>query len=197
RVGIAWDPSGSGKWAVRAGFGIHHDLQDNIGHRLNANAPFNARMTITNTPLLNIIPIPFGTQAPPSCNAQSPLQPPACSIFAPGGLDPVMKTPTLQQWSLTVERGLTPDLMLQFSYVGSEAYHVVTQMNRNMFRPEVCSISAGCLSGGIRAATQATLVPEGTIYMPSRPGLRPNPYVGPTQSWFYNGTSSYQAGSVS
>lgn len=197
RIGLAWDPTGTGKWAVRAGFGIHHDLQDNVGHRLNANAPFNARMTIANTPLLSIIPIPFGTQAPLSCNAQSSLQPPACSIFAPGGLDPVMKTPTLQQWSLTVERGLTQDLMLQLSYVGSEAYHVVTQMNRNMFRPEVCSIAAGCLSGGIRAANQAALVPQGTIYMPSRPGLRPNPYVGPTQSWFYNGTSSYQAGSVS
>src|SRR5262249_47606638 len=31
RVGLAWDPTGTGKWAVRAGFGIHHDLQDNIG----------------------------------------------------------------------------------------------------------------------------------------------------------------------
>ena len=33
--------------------------------------------------------------------------------------------------------------------------------------------------------------------MPSRPGLRPNPFVGPTQSWFYNGTTNYHAGSVS
>ena len=68
RVGLAWDPTGTGKWAVRAGFGIHHDLQDNIGHRLNADPPFNARLTITNKPLLSIIPIQFGTQAPASCN---------------------------------------------------------------------------------------------------------------------------------
>jgi len=27
-VGLVWDPSGVGKWAVRAGFGIHNDLQD-------------------------------------------------------------------------------------------------------------------------------------------------------------------------
>jgi len=197
RVGLAWDPTGTGRWAVRAGFGIHHDLQDNIGHRLNANPPFNARLTITNTPLLSIIPIPFGTQAPPSCNAQSSLQPPACSIFSPGGLDPVMKTPTLQQWSLTVERGLTPNLMLQVSYVGSQAYHVVTAVNLNMARPQVCSDPAGCLSGGIRPANQAVRVPQGTTYMPSTPGLRPNPFVGATQSWFYNGTSSYHSGNVS
>jgi hypothetical protein len=194
RVGLAWDPTGSGKWSVRAGFGIHYDLQDNIGHRLNANAPFNARLTITNTPLLSIIPIPFGTQAPPSCHVAGET---GCSTFSPGGLDPVMKTPALQQWSLTVERGLTQNLMLQLSYVGSEAYHIVTAMNRNMARPQVCADTAGCLSGGIRAANQAVRVPVGTTYMPSTPGLRPNPFVGATQSWFYNGTTSYHAGSVS
>ncbi len=197
RVGLAWDPTGTGRWAVRAGFGIHHDLQDNLGHRLNANPPFGARLTITNTPLLSIIPIPFGTPPPPTCSAQSPLQPPACGIFSPGGLDPVMHTPTLQQWSLTVERGITQNLMLQVSYVGSEAYHVVTAMNRNMAPPQVCSDPAGCLSGGVRAANQAVRVPQGTTYMPSTPNLRPNPFVGPTQSWFYNSTSSYHSANVS
>ena len=179
---------------MRAGFGIHHDLQDNIGHRLNANAPFNARTTITNTPVLSIIPIPFGTQAPPSCHVVGET---GCSIFAPGGLDPVMKTPTLQQWSLTVERGLTQNLMLQVNYVGSESYHVVTAMNRNMARPQVCADPAGCVSGGVRAANQTARVTQGTVYMPSTPNARPNPVVGPTQSWFYNGTSSYHAASVS
>jgi hypothetical protein len=211
RIGLAWDPTGTGRWAVRAGFGIHYDLQDNIGHRLNADPPFNARLTLTNTPLLTIMknPIPFGTQAPASCNAQSPLRPPACSIFSPGGLDPVMHTPTLQQWSLTVERGITQNLMLELSYVGSEAYHVVTAVDTNMARPQVCSDPAGCLSGGI--GNQTFTVSQGTTYMPSTPlvpcgpgkpptcglQMRPNPYVGPTQSWFYLGTSSYHSANVS
>jgi hypothetical protein len=208
RIGLAWDPTGTGKWAIRAGFGIHHDLQDNIGHRLNANAPFNARLTLTTSPdgstlrLFNVIPIPFGTQAPPSCNAQSPLPLRGCSIFSPGGLDPVMKTPTLQQWSLTVERGFTQNLMLQVSYVGSQAYHVVTAMNRNMARPQVCTDAAGCRSGGIRSLNPAPVVPLGTVYMPYTPPangleLRPNPFVGATQSWFYNGTSSYHSANAS
>src|SRR5882762_3069104 len=173
RIGLAWDPTGTGTWAVRAGFGIHYDLQDNIGHRLNADPPFNARLTLTNTPLLTILnmnpPIVFGTQAPASCNAQSRLRPPDCSIFSPGGLDPDLHTPTLQQWSLTVERGITQNLKLELSYVGSEAYHVVTAVDVNMARPQVCSDPAGCLSGGIRPANQAVVVPQGTTYMPSTP----------------------------
>jgi hypothetical protein len=215
RIGLAWDPTGTGTWAVRAGFGIHYDLQDNIGHRLNADPPFNARLTLTNTPLLTILnmnlPIVFGTQAPASCNAQSPLRPPDCSIFSPGGLDPDLHTPTLQQWSLTVERGITQNLKLELSYVGSEAYHVVTAVDVNMARPQVCSDPAGCLSGGIRPANQAVVVPQGTAYMPSTPPvpcgagypatcvlqMRPNPFVGPTQSWFYLGTSSYHSANVS
>src|SRR5438128_1094907 len=27
RVGVAWDPTGTGRWAVRPGFGIHNDLR--------------------------------------------------------------------------------------------------------------------------------------------------------------------------
>src|SRR5438876_857739 len=87
--------------------------------------------------------------------------------------------------------------MLQVNYVGSESYHVVTAMNRNMARPQVCSDPAGCLSGGVRAANQAVRVPQGTTYMPSTPGARPNPFVGATQGWFYNGTSSYHSGNIS
>src|SRR5207302_4095651 len=75
--------------------------------------------------------------------------------------------------------------------------HVVTAMNRNMARPQLCADAVGCLSGGIRAANQAVRVAQGTTYMPSTPNARPNPFVGATQSWFYNGTSSYHGGSVS
>src|SRR5438094_10576025 len=55
RVGLAWDVTGSGKTAVRAGFGIHNDLQDNLANRLNANPPFSGRLTYMNRPLLSII----------------------------------------------------------------------------------------------------------------------------------------------
>jgi hypothetical protein len=208
RVGLAWDPTGTGRWAVRAGFGIHNDLQDNLAHRLNADPPFNPRISLVSTPIWTYMqnPLRFGQQLPPSCNAQSPLRWPDCSVYFPGGLDPVMRTPTIQQWSLTVERGLTKDLMLQVSYVGSESYHILTAMDKNMARPQVCSDPAGCIAGGVRAANQTARVPQGVLYMPSVPPVgtgpaalqgRPNPFVGPTLSWFFNGTANYHSGNVS
>jgi hypothetical protein len=208
RVGLAWDPTGTGQWAIRAGFGIHHDLQDNLAHRLNADPPFNSRVSIVATPIWTYLqkPLQFGKPLPPSCNAQSPLRWPDCSVYFPGGLDPVMKTPTVQQWSLTVERGITKDLMLQVSYVGSESYHVLTAMDKNMAAPQICSDPAGCISGGIRPANQTARVAKGMLYLPSVPPVgvgpaalqgRPNPFVGPTLSWFFDGTSSYHAGNVS
>src|SRR5439155_1483454 len=84
----------------QAGVGIHNDLQNNLANRMNSNAPFNGRLVITNTPVLTMLrngPIPSQTPPAPSCSAE--LQSPACSIYAPGGIDPAMHTPTTQEWS--------------------------------------------------------------------------------------------------
>jgi hypothetical protein len=208
RVGVAWDPGGTGKWAVRAGFGIHNDLQDNLTHRLNSNPPFAARVTIENTPLHSLIPITSAGGAPASCRAGSPLVPPACSTFAPGGLDPVMHTPTIQEWSLTVEREITQDFAVQIGYVGSQSYHVSTSMDMNTIRPVRCENPAGCLSGGVLAASDRVTVPQGTEYVPWAPRVdaagsfrgyqpRPNPYVNSTQTWMYLGTASSHGGHIS
>src|SRR2546425_6594754 len=109
RVGLAWDVTGSGKWAVRAGFGIHNDLQDNLANRLNAHPPLTARLTFLNQPLLSIIPVSAEVAPPPACKFVGQTNPP-CSVYAPGGIDPVMRTPTVQQWSLTGEHQLAQNL---------------------------------------------------------------------------------------
>jgi len=179
------------EWAVRAGFGIHNDLQDNLTHRLNANQPFAARVAIENTPLLSIIPVTGGT-AKPSCSATVTAN---CDTFAPGGLDPDMHTPTVQEWSLEVDREIARNLAVEVSYVGNQSYHVSTSMDVNTIRPVICQNPAGCLSGGTRPASQRVTVPQGTEYIPV--GTRPNPYVGSTQTWMYLGTASSHGGSVS
>jgi hypothetical protein len=192
RVGFAWDPTGTGRWAVRAAFGIHNDLQDNLGHRIQANPPFNNRVTLPTAPgMLAQIPIDRSVPIPPSCH-NAPTET-GCTIFAPGGIDPNMHTPTVQNWSLTVERGLTQNLMLSLGYVGMESYHTSLTYDANIPAPQVCANSAGCSSGGV--GTARATVPQGITYLP--PGLRPNPNISNNMGWYYAGTSSYHAMNMS
>jgi len=199
RVGLAWDPTGTGRWAVRAGFGIHNDLQDNLANRMNSNPPFNVRLVIPNTPILTILrngPLPSDSPGAPSCSAESPLVSPACSIYAPGGVDPDLHTPTTQEWSLEVQRGITQELALEVSYVGSQSYHLPAATDMNTIRPLRCENPAGCLAGGILQAAQWNMVPQGVDYIPAG-ATRPNRFVGSGQTWMYFGTSSYHGGTVS
>lgn len=193
RVGIAWDPTGKGTWSVRAGFGIHNDLQDSLGNRTYANPPFNAREQIAGS-LFSIIPLVPTTALPPSCTPGG-----VCPIYTPGGVDPNLSSPTIQQWSFTIERKITNDTMLQVGYVGSQSYHMPLNVNANTAPPQVCNLPQGCVSGGSTtgasgapvAANLRGLVPMGTSYMP--PAFRPNPNIGAGQTWFNEGTSSYHA----
>src|SRR5262245_26952050 len=193
RVGLAWDVTGSGKWAVRAGFGIHNDLQDNLANRLNANPPFSGRLTFLQQPLLSIIPISAESAPPPACKFLNQTNPP-CSVYAPGGIDPVMHTPTLQQWSLTVQHQVAQDLVAEAEYVGSQSYHVSTTMDMNTIQPVTCENAASCQAGGVLATARST-VQQGSLYVPV--GLRANPLLGSAQGWFYVGTSSYHAMNLS
>src|SRR6266446_3950666 len=207
RVGLAWDPTGTGTWAVRAAFGIHNDLIDNLGIRAQAGMPpFAARESLPVTPatgFLPLLPLKKNAQLPPTCG---PGIPQPCSIYQPTGFDPNIFTPTVQIWDLTVERQLAKDLMLSVGYVGSQSYHTNTTANSNQAPPEVCQNPQGCGSGGVLPANQSAIVPQGTVYMPSKPPIvvngitlqqRPNPYVAYTQSWFGWGTASYHAMNVS
>src|SRR5437667_4824833 len=207
RVGLAWDPTGTGTWAVRAAFGIHNDLIDNLGIRAQAGMPpYAARESLPVTPatgFLPLLPLKKNVTLPPTCG---PGIPQPCSIYQPTAFDPNMFTPTVQIWDLTVERQLAKDLVLSVGYVGSQSYHTNTTLNTNAAPPEVCQNPQGCRSGGVLPAAQAAIVPQGTTYMPSRPPIvvngvslqqRPNPYVSYSQSWFGQGTASYHAVNVS
>jgi len=203
RVGLAWDPTGKGTWSVRAGFGIHNDLLDNLGIRAYPNPPFSAReqISITNG-WLPYLPFQKNAALPPTCG---PGVPQPCSIYQPAGFDPAMFTPTIQEWSLTLERQITRDLVISVGYVGSESYHTNLDVDTNTAAPLVCQNAAGCASGGTNSAGLAAcgrpgtpvcpIVPQGTTYM--APGRRPNPFVSNSIAWFDEGTANYNALGVS
>ncbi len=168
RAALAWDPTGGGKTIVRVSAGLFNSLQDGLSYRLDQNAPFNTAITLKNQNVatLNVVP-----GAPP----------PAGSLVSPAGVQPDLYTPTVIQYSFTLQQALTPDTLLSLGYSGSHGYHEIVSVDTNEAFSVTCPASP-CPS---------TLAPR-TIYTPPNSPLA-NPHLGSAWSWFSEGVSSYNA----
>lgn len=188
RVAISWDPFGSGNTAIRAGFGTYYSLIDNLAFLLNSLPPYNASAQYTGA-LSSIAPIKPGVQPPASCTGGPNVPFAGCSVFAPQGIQSDAKTPTVEEWNLTVEQHLSANTVLRVAYVGSHGYHGLLSLDPNTIPAAICANAAGCTAGGTGAA-RAT-VSQGSQYIPV--GARPNPSLGAGFFWYTEGNTSYNA----
>src|SRR5262245_32633305 len=150
RIGMAWDPTGSGKTAVRAGFGIYYTMIDNLAFLLNSLPPYNASVTFTGS-LLSFLPITHVVQPPPACGPSGPA---TCSIFAPQGVESAAKTPTVNEWNLTIERQLGTRMAIRAGYSGAFGYHGLLSVDPNTIPAQICSNAGGCTAGGTSTARE-------------------------------------------
>ena len=193
RVGLGWDPFGNGKTAVRAAFGTYYSLIDDLAFLLNSLPPYNGAATASGA-LSSIVPIVPGAAIPPSCG---PGVPAPCTTYAPQGVQANAKTPTVEEWNLSVEREINPATVLRLSYVGAFGYHGLLSVDPNTIPAQVCNAAAGCTAGGVAtsgapaSAANQSHVAEGAQYIPV--GTRPNPYLGAGFFWYTEGNSSYNA----
>jgi hypothetical protein len=193
RIGLAWDPFGNGKMAIRAGFGTYYSLIDDLSFLLNSLPPYNGSITSSGS-LFAITPVVPGAAVPASCG---PGVPSPCTTYAPQGVQANAKTPTVQEWNLSVERQLNSTTALRVGYVGSFGYHGLLSIDPNSISAQVCTATAGCTAGGAATsgapatAANQSHVAEGAQYIPV--GTRPNPYLGAGFFWYTEGNSSYNA----
>ncbi len=187
RAAVAWDPFGDGKTAIRAGVGMYYSLIDDLSFLLNSLPPANGSISLSNVSLLSTIPLAPGIAPAPQCTV-SP-SPTACTTFAPQGVQPDAKTPTVEEWNFTIERQLDKNMSLRASYVGSFGYHGFVSVDPNDIPAQICA-SATCVSGGTPGTTKGSVV-QGQQYIPI--SGRPNPLLGAGFFWYTEGNTSYNA----
>jgi len=180
RIGIAWSPRPD-KTVVRAGFGIYNELLDDLGYRMDQNAPFNPTYSIASLPVSSL-PI----------NPGGPV--PAKALLVPGGVQPDAKMPTLISWSLRVEQEFTPNTSLTVGYVGSHGYHQLIGVDGNQPVPTICPASPcpAAYPANFPTPLAGTAVPAGSFYIPAGTP-KANPTIANTWTWFSWGNALYNA----
>jgi hypothetical protein len=158
-IGIAWDPFGNGKTAIRAGFSINYvndefftaadnaaagntglsTTQQNI--KLNGQTVSNPMGANVVTPPPFQIPIDFATNA--ANNAASGI-----GSLAGYGIDPHLKPPQVQQWNLSIQRDIGWSTSLQVSYVGNHGVGLFRAIDVNQLNFNATLVCANAIVPG-------------------------------------------------
>jgi hypothetical protein len=125
RVGLAWSPLGSKKTVVRAGFGMYYALLDNLSYRLDQTPPFNTVLAVKGTTGHNFT---FNNISPSTNYSALGFN----NSVVPSGIDPNLKTPAVESYSLRFEQEIAPGTSLSVGYVGSHGYHELLSVDQNL-----------------------------------------------------------------
>ena len=165
RLSFAWDPTGRGKWAIRAGVGQFFNRDRLFALQIGGNnPPFLSNFTATNGRFLDSL-----TQ-PAACS-------PTCFGTGLGGASVGGETsnqmPNSWQWNVTVQRELWKDARLEVGYVANRNLHWEIRSDVNAvhaadrlayFQDRACDTTNALCGAGISSgAARTALRPFGAM----------------------------------
>jgi hypothetical protein len=126
RVGMAWDPTGTGTWAVRGSYGLFYDQFQN-------GAGTASQVAISATPAAQFVQF-----SGPGLNFQNPFlgrpYPSPDSFVRPSTqfvMDVDAEPPSVHNWNVGVQRSLFDKYVVEARYVGAAAYHLPRNVEAN------------------------------------------------------------------
>lgn len=169
RVGLAWQLTSDGKTVLRAAAGIYHNQIFPWFYQIAVKEPpFGSILSANNPPFPNGI----------SVLAQSKIQ-----LL---DFDPSQKIPENIQYNLSIQREILKNTMIQVSYIGNRAEHLITETEGDGAAPIICSTAlSNCPAG----------VADGQPFYP-KGAARQNPAWNGIRYYQSNGNSEYDAGTI-
>ena len=132
RLGVVWDPTGTGKSSLRGAWGIFYDALAGQGDFFQ-----NGVLAPPFTPLLevNSPPAPLTLANPLAAVSGGAVDFPPGLIFIGWGTD--FQTPYAQHYNLTWQQQIGANLGAELGYVGSRGYHlpIFMEVNPGLYVP--------------------------------------------------------------
>jgi Carboxypeptidase regulatory-like domain/TonB dependent receptor-like, beta-barrel len=131
RIGLAWDPTGRGRLAIRSAAGVAYDfINEQSYHNMTTVAPFSG-----DTILQGPIPLSDPWRNYPGGNPFPYVYSPSNARYTAGAVylpvPPDIKPSKIYNWNLAIESQITPDWFASVSYVGSNSIHLWTNIELN------------------------------------------------------------------
>jgi hypothetical protein len=129
-IGFAWDPLKDGKTSIRANYRLSYDRMNSfvLASSIYQSAPGNTIAVSNTTGGLLVNGYPNLTPTTTPLVARTPV---AFSTNSTTVVDQDLQMPQIHQWSISFQRELTKNNVLEVNYIGSRGLHLFGGFNAN------------------------------------------------------------------